>query len=598
MVVKSSLTVEDWRRLNRLLEQALEVDPGQRAEWVDALPPESTDLRPLLMELLEQSKGTGFATGIDPHTTVARLASEALAAMRREQPGDRIGPWQLERLLAEGGMGTVWVARRADGVMQRTAALKLPRAEWIDHGLSERIARERAILALLQHPHIAVLYDAGVTELGRPYLALEYVVGLPIDAYCRSSAVSLTDVLRLFVQVVRAVAYAHSRLVIHRDLKPSNVLVTNDGMPKLLDFGISKLIEGDALTGDATALTRLGGRPLTPAYAAPEQILGLPISVAADVYALGIMLFELTTGTRLYSASTPHALEEEILRGDLRRPSEVTDDKTRARALRGDLDAIILTALKRKPDDRYQSAAMLADDLERYLAGEPVRAQPDRRSYRLRKFVVRNKLPVAAGSAIVLALGIGLGVALWQADVAREQAQRATAMNTFVLSLIQQADPNASQQTKAADLAMLAAIEQRIDTEFKGSPDQLVQLRVSVGDAYRNRGELAAARRVFKRAVDDATPRLPADNLSLLRARVRAADFNLITSLDSVADVSQIIERLRPMGRDGADLLIDAFLIREQLARSLPHSCLADPRRDSKPSARGVRGCYPPFRRG
>ncbi len=477
MAVRSSLTVEDWRRLNRLLEQALEIDAAERPGWIDALPSESTHLRSLLMELLEQSRGTGFATGIDPHTTVARLASEALAAMRREQPGDRIGPWQLERLLAEGGMGTVWVAQRADGVMQRTAALKLPRAEWIDHGLTERIARERGILAMLQHPHIAVLYDAGVTDRGRPYLALEYVVGLPIDVYCRSSAVSLTDVLRLFVQVVRAVAYAHSRLVIHRDLKPSNLLVTNDGMPKLLDFGISKLIEGDTLTGDATALTRLGGRPLTPAYAAPEQILGLPISVAADVYALGIMLFELTTGTRLYSASTPRALEEEILRGDLRRPSEVTGDKPRARALHGDLDAIILTALKRQPDERYQSAAMLADDLERYLAGEPVRAQPDRRSYRLRKFVVRNKLSVAAGSAIVLALGIGLGVALWQADVAREQAQRATAMNTFVLSLIQQADPNASQQTKAADLAMLGAIEQRIDTEFKGSPDQLVQLR-------------------------------------------------------------------------------------------------------------------------
>ena len=209
---------------------------------------------------------------------------------------------------------------------------------------------------------------------------------------------------------------------------------------------------------------------------------------------------------------------------------------------------------------------MLADDLERYLAGEPVQAQPDRRSYRLRKFVLRNKLPLAAGSAIVLALGTGLGAALWQADVAREQAQRATAMNTFVLSLIQQADPNASQHTKAAGLAMLAAIEQRIDNEFKGSPDQLVQLRVRVGDAYRNRGELAAARRVFRRAIDDAAPRLSANNLSLLRARVRAADFNLITSLESVADLTPIIERLRPMGREGADLLIDAFMIREQLA--------------------------------
>ncbi len=200
----------------------------------------------MLTELLAESEATGFAGDTAPPTTVARLASEALAAMRRERVGDRIGPWRLERLLAEGGMGTVWVAQRADGVMKRTAALKLPRAEWVDRGLSERIARERAILARLQHPHIAVLYDAGVTGEGRPYLALEYVEGEPIDAYCRGRENQLAQVLRLMVQIVRAVAYAHSRLVIHRDLKPSNVLVMADGTPKLLDFGISKLIEGDA----------------------------------------------------------------------------------------------------------------------------------------------------------------------------------------------------------------------------------------------------------------------------------------------------------------------------------------------------------------
>ena len=493
------------------------------------------------------------------------MAAQALAAMRREQPGDRIGPWQLARLLAEGGMGAVWVAQRVDGVLKRTAALKLPRAEWVDHGLSERIARERAILARLQHPAIAVLYDAGVTSEGRPYLALEYVDGVPIDAYCQGR--ELNAVLRLFVQVIRAVAYAHGQLVIHRDLKPANVLVTADGLPKLLDFGISKLIEGDATSVDATALTRLAGRPLTLAYAAPEQVLSLPITVAADVYALGVMLCELLTATRLYRAATPRALEEELLRGDLRKPSDVAADKTRAKALKGDLDAIVLTALKRQPGERYQSATALADDLQRYLDGQPVTAQPDSRAYRLRKFVTRNALPAAAGSAVVIALVIGAGVALWQADVARDQATRATAMNTFVLSLIQQADPNASQQTKAADLAMLTAIEQRIDAEFKGSPDQLLQLRVTIGDAYKNRGETAAARRVFQRAVDEATPHLPKDHLPLLRARVLAADFNLIVSIEKANDLAQAIDILRTKGADGAGILIDALLIQNMLGR-------------------------------
>ena len=314
------------------------------------------------------------------------------------------------------------------------------------------------------------------------------------------------------------------------------------------------------------------GRPLTLAYAAPEQVLGLPVTVTADVYALGVMLFELVTAERLYRATDQRGLEAELLRGDLRKPSEAANDKPRAKALKGDLDAVIGKALKREPAERYQNAAALADDLERYLAGQPVQAQPDSRAYRLRKFLTRNRVPVAAGSAVALALAAGLGVALWQAGQARQQAaearnqaQRATALNTFVLSLIQQADPNASAQTKAADLAMLTAIEQRIDAEFKGSPAQLLQLRVTVGDAYRNRGEMMAARRVFKRAIDEATPHIPKDDLRLLRAQVQATDFNLIVSLESAADLDRIIEQLRPMGREGTDVLIDALMKREQL---------------------------------
>jgi serine/threonine-protein kinase len=560
------LTAADWHRLNGLLAQALELEGGARTAWLRELPAESADLKPLLSQLLSEAGATPLEGTSQTLRPVVDLAAAAMAAMKREAAGDRIGPWRLQELLAEGGMGSVWKAERADGVMTRIAALKLPRAEWVDRGLAERIGRERQILARLQHPAIAVLYDAGLAEGGRPYLALEYVDGQPIDAWCEGR--DLATILRLIVQVIRAVAYAHGQLVIHRDLKPANVLVSADGLPKLLDFGISKLLEGDAPSVEETALTRLAGRPMTLAYAAPEQVLGLPVTVAADVYALGVMLFELLAQAKPYRATNPRELEAEVLRGELRGPSDAAQDKARARQLKGDLDAIVLTALKRQPAERYDSAAALADDLERYLAGEPVRARPDSRSYRLKKFLARHTLTVAAGGAVVIALSLGLGLALWQANEARQQASRATALNSFVLNLIRTADPNASRETKAADVAMLNTVESRIDHDFQGSPQELLQLRVTVGDAYRNRGEMMAARRVFQKAVDEATPHLPPDDLALLTAQVRASDFKLIVSTAASEQLDRAIAMLRSKsGKDlaAAELLLDALLNRADL---------------------------------
>lgn len=562
---RHALSAKDWTQLNRLLAHVLELEGAARDSWLETLPAEYRHLRTVLIDLLAESTEP-LASDERAPTAVARVAADALSAMRCDHEGDRIGPWRLVRLLAEGGMGSVWLADRADGVLQRSAALKLPRAEWTDRALADRMARERSILARLQHPNIAVLYDAGMTAEGRPYLALEYVVGEPIDRYCKAAKADLRQLLELFVLVARAVAFAHTRLVIHRDIKPSNVLVGTDGAPRLLDFGIAKLIEGDTGSPEQTALTRLSDRPLTLAYASPEQVLRQPVTVATDVYSLGVTLYELVTGRRPFTAATSHELEQAILRGEPPRPSRIADDPGRAKALRGDLDAIILKALKRVPEDRYQSASELADDIDRFLNSQPVRAQPDRPVYRLRKFTSRNRGPLLAAAVTTVALITGASLALWQAGVAREQAQEAASLNSFLLSLIRQTDPNAAPETRAADVAMLSAIERRIDAEYSDRPARVLHLRLTVGDAYRNRGEAVAAERVYRKAADQAAAWLTPDNLQLLTAQVRAADSRLLVSRESARRLNAAIEHLRRAGPAGADLLIEALLIQHDLA--------------------------------
>ena len=413
----------DWPDISRVLDDALAVLPAQRTAWLAA----RTDLADAVRSSLERLLAGGAALETDDFMrSLPPLVAEAGGPVDAALPraGERVGPWRLLRLIGEGGMGLVFLAERADGQMAREVALKLPRLSWLP-GLAERLARERDILAALTHPHIARLYDAGVDEAGRPWLALEYVDGLPLTDWCERHASSVAERLQLLLQVADAVSAAHARLVVHRDLKPANVLVTAEGRAMLLDFGIAGLLQADGAAG----ATLLGPRALTPDYASPEQVRGEPLGTASDVYSLGVVAYELLAGVRPCQPrrASASALHDVIERGDAPAASRACTDVSRQAALRGDLDAILAKALRKQPAERYASVDAFAQDLRRHLAHEPVLAQPDRLAYRATKFLRRQALPVAAATAVTVALAVGLGVALVQAEAARASAAQARA---------------------------------------------------------------------------------------------------------------------------------------------------------------------------
>ena len=445
------LSLTHWQRLNVLLRVALELDPAARDTWLEAQTGEAPELRDALGKLLaEHASGVSHvAFDSPPHELASQALEELHLHALEDRPGDILGPYRLIEPLGQGGMACVWVAERADGALTRQVALKVPLVQWEKGALAQRVRRECAILASLNHPGIAQLYDAGWSQSGRPYLALELVKGQPIDQACRDKGLSIEDRLRLFIDVLRAVAYAHARLVVHRDLKPSNVLLTEQGRIKLLDFGIAKILEDDSASVDATELTRLSGRPLTLSYAAPEQVLGKPINTAADIYALGAMLYELLSGRRYlsYAGNSAHELERAILEHEPVAPSVVASDGNSAEGLHADLDAIILKALQKDPDLRYESAAAFADDIQRFLHGVPVLARPVNRWYRASRFIARNRFVVTATGAMSIALLTGVGLVWWQAGIAsteRDRALRAVAhseaVNVFLTDLLLDAD--------------------------------------------------------------------------------------------------------------------------------------------------------------
>jgi len=416
-----------WPALSALLDEALALPVSARADWLSALSGADAEHRTVLAGLLAAQAGTkpdGFLAEL-PHLPCLELNDPAApAGAVRLDAGTVVGPYRLLRQVGRGGMSTVWLAERADGLVSRRVALKLPHAVWGD-AFADRLARERDILASLSHEHIARLYDVGIDTLGRPFFAMEFVDGEAIDAYCSRLALPVRERIALLLQVMAAVAHAHTRLVVHRDLKPSNILVTNEGQVRLLDFGIAKLLEGE-LTRD-TALTELSGRALTIDYASPEQIRGEPLTTSSDVYSMAVVAYELLASARPYRLKRGSAaeLEEAIAGVEPQRASEAAPSAPLRRELRGDIDAILNRGLKKSIAERYPSMEAFAEDFQRFLRGEPVQARPDGAAYRAAKFVRRHRLGVALGSALAASVIAGGGFSLWQARVAQQQEKRA-----------------------------------------------------------------------------------------------------------------------------------------------------------------------------
>lgn len=460
------MTADELRLLSSLLDEGLAVPVAKRDAWLRGLGGEAARLATTLRELLAKQASQETADLVD--------RAPAFAPVGELGPGETVGPYRLLSELGHGGMGAVWLAERVDGHPKRKVALKLPYLSWAP-GLVERFLRESQILASLEHPRIARLYDAGLDDRGRPYMALEYVEGESLDAFCRSRSLPLKARLELLLQVAEAVAYAHSRLVVHRDLKPSNIMVTAEGQVRLLDFGVAKLLEGERAV--ETRLTQLAGRALTPDYASPEQILGEPIGTASDVYSLGVVAFEVLAGARPYrlKRATAAELEEAIVALEPPRASDVAAAPALKNALRGDLDAILGKALKKNPADRYATADALAQDWRRFLCNEPVMAQPDTMAYRVGRFARRHRMPLAAGGLVAVALVAGTGVALWQAqraagerDRALTMASRNEAATEFLNMLLTRVARGGQGFTPDQ---VLTRSEQLVESEFKDRAD-------------------------------------------------------------------------------------------------------------------------------
>jgi hypothetical protein len=508
------MSTEAWRTLSEHLDRALELSDEERLEWLNQL----RDLEPVLAaklaELLQARAQPGFSEFLSGPSLIPMDAVRTATLI-----GRRVGPYVIEAEIGRGGMGSVWRARRDDGRFEGVVAVKFVNAAWIGQSGEERFRIEGKLLAKFDHPSIARLLDAGLLDDAQPYLVLEYVQGEPIDAYCSRNELSIEERVRLFLSVLAAVGHAHSHLIVHRDLKPANIFITQDGTVKLLDFGIAKLIDG---ADPSLALTQSRLGPLTPQYAAPEQLLAQPVTTATDIYTLGLVLYVCLTGTHPVPANTRSSAElvRTVLTQEPARASSVAAGAgIEPRALRGDLDNVLAKALKKSPSERYLSAGAFADDLKRYLNHEPVSAHADTIPYRVAKFVRRHRGGVVAGTLIAAALIGAVAFALIQLfearaqrDLAQHEAVHASAQVELTEFLLGDSLSQAPREVVGERLNRARTLIQR---RFRTEPAIEAGLLTGLSGRFIDAGDLKAGAEIMSEVetishrLDD--PRLNAD---------------------------------------------------------------------------------------
>jgi serine/threonine protein kinase len=569
---------EKWQKVKSVFNDVIELEPGRREDFLASNTAGN--------EILEEVRRM---LGADDESLIVHSPFSKLAEISENgnKPPEKIGNYKILRELGRGGMGVVYEAVRDDGEFSQKAAIKIIKRGMDSDDILRRFRNERQILAELQHPNIARLFDGGVTQDGSPYYVMEYIEGEPLDVYCREKNCGIGEKLDLFRQICAAVSYAHSQLVVHRDLKPSNMFITNGGDVKLLDFGIAKVLDIDGQDSQGTA-TQLG--MMTPAYASPEQVRGEKVTTSSDLYSLGIVFYELITGERPYrtEGKTHAEMIELVCRSGVRKPSETArasgtesaDGPTRLpaknRLLKGDLDNIALKALQKDPARRYSSVEQFSGDIRRHLIGRPVSARPDTVSYRFKKFVGRNRVSALAAVLIFISLCTGITVAVWQAR--RAQREQALAENRFaevrelansVIFKYHDAIAALPGSTAAREMLVRDATKylDNLAKESEADPElqrELALAYIKLGDvlgkAYAaNVGDTAGATESYQKAVallEKAVSSEPASN---------AARFDLVKAYEALFGIY-----MRNSNKEKPEVLEKALKLQEELLIAEP----------------------------
>ena len=534
-----------WLKIKEIFNASVDLPQEGRVDFVSEACAGDEELAAEVLELLSHHDIGGY----EPRDATRTVAAFVTGTGSEDMIGRRIGAYRIESEIGRGGMGNVYLAKRADDEFEKAVAVKLIKRGFDTDEIVTRFRHERSILASLDHPYITKLIDGGSTEDGRPYLVMEYVHGRPLRAYCEEESPSIEERLEIFLKICSAVSFAHSNLVIHRDLKPSNIFITEDGSPKLLDFGIAKLLspsDGGVTDGTVNAF-----RAMTPDYASPEQLTGSRMTLASDVYSLGVIFFEMLTGIKPHRlpAGPLEAVVKSLEQEEAPRPSSVVEGteaaaQRLARRLRGDLDNIILMALRKEPQRRYASVDAFAADIRRHLAGMPVKARRDTFGYRAGKFVQRNKAGVIAGAGIGASILFALIATSRQADRARrerdralKEARKAATVNRFAKKMVTSVDPSRSGKD-VRFLDVVTEMEAALDRDFADQPEILAELRLTIGMTYVSLG-------IFDRAEDHLRESLRLRLLMFPRLSAEVAES--IAGVGKVLHASGRIKEAEPL---------------------------------------------------